>query len=482
LSKPGKKPSDAQGDRIASPVPAALVHSLESLPGFDRALFEQAHADAKPCAAIRINPAKMFRLTGDLAPDAPISLARTGNTPVPWCQEGYYLPVRPSFTMDPLFHAGLYYVQEPSSMSISWLVRQAIPLNQPLKVLDLCAAPGGKSTLLQSLLTSDSLLVANEVIRSRVSVLGSNLTRWGGANTVMTCNDPADFSALTGFFDLIIVDAPCSGSGLFRKDPWAVREWTPQLVGLCSRRQRRILTDVLPALKKGGILIYSTCSYSPAENEEIVAWLINESGLKTLDLPIPESWHVVTDKDWGNEISGMRFYPDKLQGEGFFVSCLRKESGSPAIRIKQRKFQALPGRKRDFLRDWLREDAGLEIRNEPGKLVGFPRSLMQELMMLENSLHVRQSGVDLGKQIREEFIPAPSLALSTLYNEGLPALELDLENAIRYLYKKPFTDGNMPLGWVLVKYAGISLGWAKILPGRINNYYPPSWRILKEQQ
>lgn len=247
-------------------LPEQLLRSLETAAGFDRLTFEEVHASGEQVTSIRFNPSKnVYHQPGDhrLAP-------------VPWTQNGYYLAQRPSFTFDPLFHAGVYYVQEASSMFLEQALRQTTDLSQPLKVLDLCASPGGKSTHLQSLLSPASLLVSNDVIRSRAHVLKDNIVKWGSLNVVVTNNDPADFSALENYFDVIVVDAPCSGSGLFRRDEDAIGEWSVNNVTLCTQRQQRILADAWPSLKRGGLLIYSTCSYSMEEDEDIVKWLRRE--------------------------------------------------------------------------------------------------------------------------------------------------------------------------------------------------------------
>jgi 16S rRNA C967 or C1407 C5-methylase (RsmB/RsmF family) len=240
-----------------------------------------------------------------------------GVSPVPWSLYGSYLERRPSFTFDPLFHAGCYYVQEASSMFLEQALRQTTDLAQPLNVLDLCAAPGGKTTHLQSLLSEDSLLVSNEVIRSRAAVLKQNCVKWGTQNVVITNNDPQHFNRLEGFFDVVVVDAPCSGSGLFRRDEEAIEEWSPDNVQLCCGRQKRILADVFPALKEGGVLIYSTCSYSKEENEAIADWLATELQMENLTLQTEKDWHIVETTADKTNAKGYRFFPDKVKGEGF---------------------------------------------------------------------------------------------------------------------------------------------------------------------
>src|SRR5690606_33592677 len=200
----------------------------------------------------------------------------------------------------------------------------------PLLALDLCAAPGGKSTLLQSLLHPESLLVANEILKARAYVLADNLTRWGQANCIVTNNDPVAFKHLPGFFDLMLVDAPCSGSGMFRKDPASITEWSESAVTLCAHRQRRILVDSINTLKEGGILIYSTCSYSKEENEDILDWASDNFGLESIQIPLQKDWNIdetISDK---HTCFGYRFYPHTVKGEGFFVSAFRKTMPQPS--------------------------------------------------------------------------------------------------------------------------------------------------------
>src|SRR5205809_2761586 len=268
-------------------LPACLMNSLANVEGFDKEAFEKLHASAEQVTSIRINPNKTFNTQH--------STFNIQNK-IPWTEWGYYLSERPSFTFDPLFHAGCYYVQEASSMFLEQALKQTVDLSQPLKILDLAAAPGGKSTHIQSLISKESLLVSNEVIRSRANVLKDNIVKWGCSNVVVTNNDPKDFSKLENYFDVIVVDAPCSGSGLFRKDPVAIEEWSLNNVQLCSQRQQRILADVWPALKKDGILIYSTCSYSKEEDEAILDWMSREFEIESRKLKVGTDWNITETK------------------------------------------------------------------------------------------------------------------------------------------------------------------------------------------
>jgi 16S rRNA C967 or C1407 C5-methylase (RsmB/RsmF family) len=253
------------------------------------------HDAAVGITSVRVNPAKL---------EIPVF---PNFQPVSWSRYGWYLQSRPSFTFDPLFHAGCYYVQEASSMFLEQALKQCADVSKKLRVLDLCASPGGKSTHLQSLLSTDSLLVSNEVIRNRAAVLKQNIIKWGTANVVVTNNDPMHFGRLEGFFDVMVIDAPCSGSGLFRRDETAIQEWSPDNVQLCYGRQQRILSDAMPALKEGGILIYSTCSYSRLEDEQIMDWLVEEWGMESLSLQLQEDWNIVTSET--PLATGYRFYP-----------------------------------------------------------------------------------------------------------------------------------------------------------------------------
>ena len=273
----------------------------------------------KLAAALEGEQPVSIRLNEDKLPESSFSLFRSSLEHVPWSAAGYYLDKRLTFTFDPLFHAGCYYVQEASSMFVEQALRRYVG-EGPVVMLDLCAAPGGKSTHARSVLPAGSLLVANEVIRNRSQVLAENLTKWGHSGVVVTNNDPADFSSLTDFFDVILTDVPCSGEGMFRKDPVAVSEWSGENVEICWQRQRRIVTDIWPCLKPGGILIYSTCTYNTKENEENIRWIRDEFGAEVLPLEISTDWNIT-----GNLLSGEDFppivsYPIGRRGKDLFGS------------------------------------------------------------------------------------------------------------------------------------------------------------------
>jgi 16S rRNA C967 or C1407 C5-methylase (RsmB/RsmF family) len=290
-------------------LPEPFIRSLQHVKGFNEEAFKAVLASGTQITSVRLNPQKFKIHPADDGTKFKI------DSDVPWSSNGYYLTERPSFTLDPLFHAGAYYVQEASSMFLEEALKQTVDLTQPLKILDLCAAPGGKSTLIQSVISADSLLVSNEVIKARVNILSENIIKWGAANVIVTNNDPKDFQRVQNYFDVVVVDAPCSGSGLFRKDANAVNEWSENNVALCAQRQQRILGDIFPSLKQGGVLIYSTCSYSQQEDEEIADWLAAELKVESVKLNLPagqagveQGWGIVETVSERSGSFGYRFY------------------------------------------------------------------------------------------------------------------------------------------------------------------------------
>ncbi|GAB2826456.1 methyltransferase RsmF C-terminal domain-like protein [Ferruginibacter profundus] len=454
-------------------LPESLIQSLQQVKGFDEEAFKKVHLSGEQITSVRLNPAKVSGL----------QFSTFNPEPVPWSSNGFYLSERPSFTADPLFHAGAYYVQEASSMFLQQALQQTVDCTQPLKVLDLCAAPGGKSTLIQSLITSDSLLVSNEVIKTRVNILSENITKWGAANVMVTNNDPKDFQRVENFFDVIVADAPCSGSGLFRKDVAAIEEWSINNVILCSQRQQRILADVISSLKDNGILIYSTCSYSTAEDESICDWLTEELGLQTVQLTPAADWNIVVTTSEKKQAYGYRFYPDKLKGEGFFIAAFKKNEAASFNRyaIKERNTQEKISKNDiEIVKPWLKNAADFFFIKQNEEIIAVPLHLQQDLNVIQSSLYIKKAGVRMGTVIRNELIPHHELALSTILKDDIPYCDVDLETALQYLRKQDVKIETPVKGWALIKHRQMPLGWIKALPNRINNYYPKEWRILNK--
>ncbi|MCH6233843.1 methyltransferase RsmF C-terminal domain-like protein [Cognataquiflexum rubidum] len=403
---------------------------------------------------------------------------------VPWNEDGYFLEERPSFTLDPLFHAGCYYVQEASSMFIQHILK-SIDAPQDGIYLDLAAAPGGKSTLLSSYLGKNGFLVANEVIKSRASILKENIIKWGIGNTLVTQNDPEHFGDLAGFFDLVLVDAPCSGEGMFRKDPDAMSEWSADHVALCAARQERIMDHAGSFVKGGGYLIYSTCTFNEKENEEMIRFIVSEYDYEPVRIPLDSAWGIVeseVDID-GNSFFGYRFFPHRVEGEGFFITVLKRPENSLANE---------PKRTKDFKHPYIKPVGKQEAEKLMVQL-GLPdyscfynlqdsffwvnKDFQQHFEYLCRFLNIRYFGVELGKINKQQFIPNHELAVSILPKSGFLTYDLDLKEALDYLRKEDIPLKDLPEGWVLVTYKKMPLGWLKNLGNRTNNYYPKDWRI-----
>jgi 16S rRNA C967 or C1407 C5-methylase (RsmB/RsmF family)/NOL1/NOP2/fmu family ribosome biogenesis protein len=450
-------------------LPQPLLKSLQGVTGFDAESFEEAHESKNQITSIRINPAKnVFDLSHLNIKDQ-----------VGWCEYGYYLNERPSFTLDPVFHGGAYYVQEASSMFLHHVVKQLYKdAEQPQHVLDLCAAPGGKSTLLASAL-QDSFIVSNEVIKTRVTILAENISKWGSDHVVVTNNDPKDFQQLGGFFDLLVVDAPCSGSGLFRKDPGAIDEWSEANVQLCSQRQQRILADSIAALKQGGYLIYSTCSYSKDENENICDWIIEQFQLTPVAISINSEWDIVETFSDKHHAAGYRFYPGKVQGEGFFIACFQQQHEGAEYYPNPSRLQGINKREEEVIPPWLNHPDEYVFSNTKEFVVASPKKWSDEFSIIQKTLGVRKSGVAIGSIKGTDLIPHHELALANFVNKSVARIELNKEDALKYLRRQDLQLNDTQKGWTLVTHDNISLGWVKVLHNRVNNYYPTNWRILK---
>jgi 16S rRNA C967 or C1407 C5-methylase (RsmB/RsmF family)/NOL1/NOP2/fmu family ribosome biogenesis protein len=393
---------------------------------------------------------------------------------VKWNNEGVYLPDRPIFTLDPRLHGGAYYVQEASSMLLSAVLEQTVDLAAPLKVLDLAAAPGGKSTLLAAALSAESLLISNEVIKTRYQILRENLSKWGYPNVICTNQDSREFAPLQGQFDLVLLDAPCSGEGLFRKDPTAMKEWSPEHVQFCASRQHRILAEASPLLKPGGILIYCTCTYNDFENALNVQWSQDNLDLVALPLVFPAEWGVQARE------FGYQCYPHRVKGEGFFIAAFRQEKKHPLLKASPAKGFWKTGNRKNAqgLDKWLNpEFSYLTLESPHGELAALPKACEAFFMELSPSLRRWDPILELGTFKHQDFIPAPALALSTVVHPTLPNQSLDLSTALKYLRKDVLELTNVPDGWSLVNYENVNLGWIKSIKGRINNYYPKEWRI-----
>ncbi|OWY20574.1 RNA methyltransferase [Sphingobacteriales bacterium UPWRP_1] len=465
-------------------LPPSFADRMRTLLYNEFEAFSNTLLQQKSATAVRLNPNKPIQQ----------GIFETAQ-PVPWYALGRLLENRPVFAADPLWHCGAYYVQEPSSMFVAEAVKQCCNLEKPATALDMCAAPGGKTTLLAATLHPESLLIANEVIKTRIPALLENVQKWGAANIWVTNNDPEDFKHFGNFFDLVLTDAPCSGEGLFRKNPEAVNEWSEQTVQLCSARQRRILAHAAGLVKPGGILLYSTCTFAPEENEQNVAWISDNADFTPLRLQIQPQWGItetISKTDKGQTVYGYRFYPHKTPGEGFFIACLRKKSVVPSAennvlpasgkKTLHQPFSPVGKHEVAMLGKWLTNPTEFNFftKNQTD-VFAVPAAHAHLLPAFAARLIVKSAGIEMGTIKGKDFIPAPALALSNTVPPPVPKLQLTPEQATAYLKKENFELPYPPglMGWALVVYQHLPLGWVKIMPGRWNNYYPLEWRQRK---
>lgn len=405
------------------------------------------------------------------------------SAPVKWSLTGYYLTERPSFTFDPLFHAGNYYVQEASSMFIEQALRRYI--SAPVVYLDLCAAPGGKTTLAYSVLPEGSFVVCNEIMKNRSNILAENMTKWGASHCIVTNNASEDFTVLNHTFDVILTDVPCSGEGMFRKDPVAIEEWSAANVVMCAERQRDIMDNIWPTLKPGGLLIYSTCTYNLAENEENVHYLVNKYDATVL--PLDTTGYPEVSDGYKYDYPVYRFMPHKTQGEGFFMAVLRKpdtEDLQP-YKLKEKKAKN-KNKSKDVaitvpkeLDSWLQNSHLYEINSVNDKFVAIPKAYMELYKAVQSNLRIVKAGIDLATVKGKDLIPEHALAMSIEINrDKFHIAEVNRETALLYLRKEAIIfNEDTPKGYIMIAYNNHILGWMKNIGNRANNLYPQEWRI-----
>lgn len=402
---------------------------------------------------------------------------------VPWCHDGVYLKQRPQFTLDPLLHAGCYYVQEASSMFLAEVLRQHV--NGTVAMLDLCAAPGGKSTLALQTLPEGSLLVSNEPVKTRANILAENLSKWGNPNVIVTNAYPADIARSGALFDVVLCDVPCSGEGMFRKDEGAIGEWSVQSVDRLWRLQREIVAEAWKTLRPGGLFIYSTCTFNLREDEENVRWIANEYDADILPVNISGEWNITASLLEGFDSPVYRFIPGITRGEGLFMAVLRK-SGSeslPSCERRQRKGVKEKKGSGSFAvpwKGWKGLGEGFQYVQLGEKVLALPFGLAPYYNILRDArVHMVKAGVALGTVKGRELVPDIELALSDILDKQLfPTCEADLATSLAYLRRDAIVlPADMPKGYVLITHEGHELGFVKNIGNRSNNLYPQEWRI-----
>lgn len=434
-----------------------------------------AALETEPSTSVRLNPAKMAE-------------QKWGGGRVAWSDYGYLLGERPAFTLDPDFHAGAYYVQEASSQFAGYIVSMAVGGAEACKgqrVLDMCAAPGGKSTHYATLVGERGLVVANEINRSRAAVLADNARKWGLGNMVVTCNDSARVADFEEWFDVVAVDAPCSGEGMFRKSDEACEQWSEANVAMCAERQWEILQNAFRSLKPGGVLLYSTCTFNRTEDEDVVGRACEEFGDELLavdDIPIGDDWGVVMGRE--GVFQTFRFFPHRLTGEGMFMAVARKAGLATSRRrmpkARRKVMEAVDKRTAQELSRWVKESEQMRFFAAGDTLYGCRKEHYDEVEALAGTLAVIYSGVAMGQVFKGKLKPDGALALYAGVNhDAVACCEVDEQEALKFLRKQDMDAAQFSEGVNMVLYGGRPLGFVKRVGARVNNMYPNSLRILK---
>jgi 16S rRNA C967 or C1407 C5-methylase (RsmB/RsmF family)/NOL1/NOP2/fmu family ribosome biogenesis protein len=459
-------------------LPPAFSENMKIILGNEYPDFESSLHEVSP-TSIRLNSGIKFpeRESGFFSgnprfsiPDSQFSILKS----VPWCDSGLYLTERPSFTLDPLFHSGSYYVQEAASMYVEQCANTVKQYGNIDRILDLCAAPGGKSTHLISLFP-DSLVVSNEVIRSRSVILEENIAKWGQANTVVTSCDPSTFRKLGHYFDFILVDAPCSGEGMFRKEPGAIKEWSPDKVKHCAARQLRIVRDVWDSLKPGGFMLYGTCTYNIEENETVVKFIVEHLGAES----VPVDTHNVVNEgispSQDGTIHACRFFPHKTGSEGLFLSLIRK-NGEPEQRNTGKSSQS---RKIPELSGWIRQNKAFAYTRSGERIYMLPEKFAGDVEFIGNTVHVLASGTEICTTKGTNLIPSLDFAHSAQINvDNFNIWNVDKVAALKFFRKETLhAPPDVGMGYVLLTYMNVPLGWVKNIGSRCNNMLPQNRKI-----
>ncbi len=443
-------------------IPQDFIHQLQN----EHSLYAQKIIDAikegNAPISIRINKKKAQLQDFEHLPQ------------VPWCNKGFYLNYRPVFSKDIKWHQGIYYVQEASSMFLDYILNQVFPANQrsAKKVLDLCAAPGGKTTLLVDFFDDNSLIIANELIPNRLAILRENLGRYGVLNVISTGVKPEVFANKTpNFFDVILVDAPCSGEGLFRKDNAAMKEWSYNTINMCKHKQRDILVQAVGALADNGVLIYSTCTFNKIENDENVAFIENNLGLERISV-IDENLEklgVVVE----NGI--YRFFPGWVQGEGFFLSIFKKKEYSQTHNVK---FGAKPFKKSKPNHYWFSDFNQFAVYESDSRYFILREKVSDWAEDLATLMNLKFFGTPLGELKGKDFVPAQEAVMAGVFEGLIDYYELNEADALSFLRKENFEFNSDKKGWQILIFKNQPIGFVKNLgKGRFNNYLPKYWRL-----
>ena len=447
-------------------LPQQFINQIESYGAPCLTGLCEALASTAPEVSVRVN-----RRKGASVPD--------GADRVAWCPSGFYLEARRQFTFDPAFHQGLYYVQDASSMAVSTVVETLTAGRGPVVYLDACAAPGGKTTAAIDSLPEGSLVVANEYDFKRAAVLAENIAKWGAPGVIVSRGDTSRFRKLRSAFDIIAADVPCSGEGMMRKDAEAVAQWTPSLVRECAARQREIVDNLWPALRPGGFLIYSTCTFNRLENEEMVDYICRELGGETVVTPLDSFDCIARGIDTPHHC--YRFIPGRTRGEGLFMAVIRKNGEAAPDTVATARPSKNVGKNKDNTVEKAAAallDGEYKITVTSDMITALPAALATQAAPIVKALDVVSAGLTVATVKGKDIIPSQALALSTALRDGtFPTAEVDYQTAMAYLRREAVVV-DAPRGFVLLTFGGRPLGFVKNLGNRSNNLYPQSWRIL----
>jgi len=462
-------------------LPDGFIKSMHTLLGDETTDLIRAH-QGKARTSVRLHPLKSQN-------ELRLSAA------VPWCSQGFYLDERPSFTLDPHFHAGHYYVQEASSMFLDFVLK-ALAIPNDASAIDLCAAPGGKSTLLASHLAKDGLLHCHETDPLRVKALQHNLIKWGYPSVCVTRGDLTNLQRLPHRYDLVVADAPCSGEGMFRKEPHAVSQWSPKYIDRCSAIQSKVLHIATQLCKSGGYVFYSTCTYNEKENEAVIQPYVDRGFLETI--PIDNPFDLVQS---ASSINTYRFFPHRIEGEGFAFTALRRTSNempssmlgrndNPKDHRNDKERSPGPGNRSESntirknialpleLEHWVKPLCKLSTTVRNDEIQALPQSFITEVTYIENCMRTIHMGVPLGHYKGKDFFPSQALCQSICLSDNIPSVSMERDRALRYLRCLPLENDQMAArGWNLAQYGNARLGWLKQTETRLKNYYPIQYRI-----
>lgn len=467
------------GTRI---IPKGFEEEMIELLGTDEAgKLAEALGETVSPVSIRLNPRK--QMSGTLY---------DGMIPIPWNRNGFFLAERPSFTDNPLLHAGLFYVQEAASMIYGRIVAD-LEFKSPISAVDLCGAPGGKTGAVLDFLPDGSVMVANEFVGKRANILFENMAKQGYPDIIVTNSDVAVIGRLGSTFDLMIADVPCSGEGMMRKEEIARTQWSPSLIRQCQGLQREILNNGLRALRPGGYLIYSTCTFNRVENEDNVRWLIKEHGLENVPLDFPAEWNIASSLD--SDINALRFFPHKTPTEGLFVALLRKPEYSETVApeshnldFRKKKGKKVPDKNSipdlNVLKKWVRGSDYVLTDDDHGNVRAMsPQTAAMDAKLRNAGIRVISAGIEIASVKGRDFVPSGSFALSTgLASDAFPSVEVSEDIALDYLRHEAIRlPADTPKGFVIVKYKNFPLGFVKNIGNRANNMYPSEWRIRKNK-